>query len=376
MFKKKISHEEIRTKAYKLWMAREGRGKTSLDDWNEAEEALKIERSLFKQICEWTGFKKKTAWDILQLFIVPAFLSGGAIYLQYAAKHREEKAADDKAKQETLTKYFDQMADLLLNEKLLQTLSKPDSEIFIIGRSKTVTVLQSLDPARQHLVIQFLKSANLNGADSLLRKGLLYQAQMSNTNLPGANLSEANLSEANLNGANLSGADLSGADLSGADLLNAKLDGAKLGGAKLGGANLIHANLIHSILGGADLSGADLSGADLSTANLINANLSNSYLINANLSNAKLHNAMFINADLGGSDLSGADLRDAKLHDAKLINADLSGADLSNAKLDIKQIEAACYWQDAKFSDNFRKQLDMSISQKVDPNCRTLWYHY
>ena len=352
MFKKKFSEDEIRIKAHELWRAREGKGKTPDDDWNEAIESLKTERSLIKRFIDWTGFNKKTGWDFLQLLIVPAVLSFGAFYLQYEAKQRddkaafyranqERKAADDKAKQDTLTKYFDQMADLLLKEKLLQTLRNPDSEIFVIGRSKTVTVLQSLDPNRQHLVIQFLKSADLNGEVkfSILdafeflyikvfwKKGLLYKAQMSNTNLNGADLREANLDGANLREANLDGANLSQANLDGANLSQANLDGANLREADLRGANLF----------GADLRGADLSDANLSQAYFEFANFNK-----ANLDGANLHNANLIGADLRGSGL---------------LHANLRGADLKLAKLNIKQIESTCYWRDAKFSADFRKSL-------------------
>ena len=327
MFKKKFSDDEIRSKAHELWRTRKGEENTSADDWNAAIAALKTERSLINRFYEWTGLKKKTGWDFLQLLIVPTVLSFGALYLQYEAKQREDKALEDKEKQDTLTKYFDQMAELLLKEKLLQTLTNSNSEIFIIGQSKTVTVLQSLDPTRQNLVIQFLKSANLNGNDSankvfkflylksFLKKGLLYQAQMSNINLSYSNLNESNLS---------------------------------------------YANLINTIFFNAKLIGSDFSYANLIGANLIRANLSYANLIGSNLTNANLSGSYLINADLTNADLT---------------NANLTNANLIGANLDIKQIEATCYWQSAKFSDTFRKQLDMSISQKVNPSCNTFWYH-
>jgi uncharacterized protein YjbI with pentapeptide repeats len=396
MFKKKFSDDEIRVKAHELWMAREGIGKTSDDDWNEAIEALKTERSLInlvlkwsglKRFFEWTGFKEKKGWDFLQLLIVPAVLSGGALYLQDAAKQRDTKAADEKAKQDTLTKYFDQMADLLLKEKLLQSLRNPDSEIFIIGRSKTVTVLQSLDPARQHLVIQFLKSANLNGSGKyvsirflemlylkgFLKKGLLYHAQMSNTSLNNADLSDAHLVKANLSKADLSGANLSNTDLSDADLSETNLSNAKLIGADLWLANLIQVNLSNANLRDANLRDANLSNANLSGTNLGGTNFSNADLGGINLSNTNLWNANLSNAYLSAANLSNADLWNANLSNADLWLANLSNANLINVKLSFEQIEASCYWQNAKFSDDFRKQLDKSISQKGNPNCKTMW---
>jgi uncharacterized protein YjbI with pentapeptide repeats len=322
-----FSEDLIRAKARELWEARGSTGGTPEEDWKAAIEALQTERSPIRRFgkfaCSgaqgfwnWTGFKEKKLWDFLQLLIVPAVLSVGAFYLQNeakqretqaaeATKQRESQAADDKAKQDILTKYFDQMADLLLKQKLLQ--SKQNSEIFIIGQAKAVTALQSLDPARQHLVIQFLEAANLNNLDD--KKGLLYKARMSKAKLIGADLSNANL-----RGTDFSLADLSGANLRGADLRDADLNTTNLHGTDLRDA---------------DLRGADLRGADL------------------------------LGIDLRDADLRGADLGDIDLRDADLRGANLRGTDLRDAKnITIENVQLACFWQEAKFADNLRAKLD------------------
>ncbi len=173
--------------------------------------------SLLFYFLSWTGFGEKKLWDFLQLLIVPAALGLGTYYLQDSAKQREQTVAEDKANQDTLVKYLDQMADLL--QKNLRN-TETSSETFIIAQAKTVIALQSLDPKRQHLVIQFLAAANLNTLDR--KKGILYQAQMS----------KANLNKADLSGADLSYADLFNANLSHADLISANLSDVNLKGAK------------------------------------------------------------------------------------------------------------------------------------------------
>jgi uncharacterized protein YjbI with pentapeptide repeats len=255
------------------------------------------------------------------------------------------------------------MADLLLKEKLLKTLHNPDSEIFIIGRSKTVTVLQSLDPARQHLVIQFLKSANLNGAEKyssirvfeflylkgFLKKGLLYQAQMSNANLSNADLSGVNFRRANLSNADLSNSDLSDADLSETDLSNPQIT-----------------NLIHLFN---EASNVQFSNAQI----LLDYRGESLRLIGANLRGSKLNNANLRRSNLSSADLSNSDLSNANLSEANLSNTDLRGAILS-----IKQIKGSCHWENAQFSDDIRKQLEiaMPISTKPDQTCEYLWSSY
>jgi hypothetical protein len=145
----------------------------------EASKVIIKERNLWwKRFGEWVrtgedGWNEKKPWDYLQLLLVPLALFIVASWFQWFTKQQEQLAADnkamqelqvagDKAKQETLTKYLDQMSDLL-QKGLLK--SKRDSEIFIIAKAKTAVTLQSLDPVRQHLVIQFLAASNLNTLD-------------------------------------------------------------------------------------------------------------------------------------------------------------------------------------------------------------------
>jgi uncharacterized protein YjbI with pentapeptide repeats len=381
--------EKVRGKAYELW---ERRGDESSDEenWTDAIRALAIEEQLRKALKpirrlwwktslgkfaqgfgRWTGVGEKTGWDVFQLLVLPAVIAagaaGGTVYLQNQAKERELAVSSDKAKQDTLVKYLDQMADSL-KDGLLK--AEPGSEKFIVAQARTVTALQSLDRKRQHLVIQFLQASGLNKASgktdpknpgklSADSKVLLYAAQMSKANLAnsdlsgavlvGANLRSANLGCAvprstspnsaqcaDLTGANLSGADLTGADLTGANLMDADLTGTDLIGANLTGANLVSANLIGADLRVADLIGTDLGVADLTGTDLIGANLTGANLVSANLSGANLSGA-----DLIGTDLSGANLSDANLKNAKLCRTKLSEDIGMDPNRDCKALETS-----------------------------------
>jgi uncharacterized protein YjbI with pentapeptide repeats len=353
--------EKVRGKAYELW---ERRGDESSDEenWTDAIRALAIEEQLRKALKpirrlwwktslgkfaqgfgRWTGVGEKTGWDVFQLLVLPAVIAagaaGGTVYLQNQAKERELAVSSDKAKQDTLVKYLDQMADSL-KDGLLK--AEPGSEKFIVAQARTVTALQSLDRNRQHLVIQFLQASGLNKASektdpknpgklSADSKVLLYAAQMSKANLANSDLSGAVLVGANLRSANL-GCAIPGstspnsgqcADLSSADLFYANLTGAELSLANLTGAKLFFTNLT-----GAELSLANLTGAKLFFANLINANL-----INADLSSANLTEANLTGANLTEANLTGADLTEVNLTGADLSHANLSDANLKNAKL-------------------------------------------
>jgi uncharacterized protein YjbI with pentapeptide repeats len=221
----------------------------------------------------WTlkEFSGKTVWDWLQLLsalAIPVVLAVAGLYIesQLDARQRqfeknraqeaqdienqraaaERELAEQRAQDEALQAYLNQMDTLLLEKDLLT--ANQDSVVVTLARARTLTVLERLDPSRKAAVMQFLVEAEL------VFRGM---AQLD----PVIELHGANLGETDLRSANLSGAILSEADLSGADLSNTILDATVLYKADLSGADL----------GGALLSETDLSGADLSNANLSEA---------------------------------------------------------------------------------------------------------
>jgi hypothetical protein len=230
------------------------------------------------------GFRGKTVWDFLQLLIVPLMLVAiGLVFsLQQDVRQQrvenqrakaERELAEQRAQDEALQAYLDQMSGLLL-ERDLRT-SEEDSEVRTLARARTLTVLGRLDPSRKTAVMQFLVEAELvTSADG--REPIIA--------LDGASLSNADLSFLGLRNADLTGADLSGANLNGADLSNADLGATKK--VTLSGGGLLYP--VRANLSGANLSFADLSGADLRFAVLSHAHLSGADLSGADLSHAYL----------------------------------------------------------------------------------------
>jgi uncharacterized protein YjbI with pentapeptide repeats len=220
------------------------------------------------------GFHGKTVWDFLQLLIVPLMLVAiGLVFsLQQDARQQrvedqradaERVLADQRAQDEALQAYLDQMSGLLL-EKDLRT-SEVNSEVRTLAQVRTLTVLGRLDPSRKTAVMQFLVDADL--VQSIDERDPIIS-------LNGADLSGANVSDANLRNADLSDSDLSFADLSDANLRGASLSDVELRGAILRHANLSDADLSDAFLRGADLSNAFLRGADLSDSDLRGTDLS------------------------------------------------------------------------------------------------------
>ncbi len=246
------------------------------------------ERTLRSRVWDRTGFGGKTVWDWLQLLIVPLMLALITVVFTWQQEARqlrienqraeaERELAEQRAQDEALQAYLDQMNNLLLEHDLRN--SEEDSEMRTLARARTLTVLRRLDSSDKGVVMLFLEEAELiqTGPEEegppiiSLRGAPLQDVNLSTSDLRRADLSLADLRNANLSLTTLIGADLSGADLSGADLSNAGLIDADLSYAILSGADLSNAVLGFVNLKEADLSGADLSETDLTYANLTEA---------------------------------------------------------------------------------------------------------
>jgi uncharacterized protein YjbI with pentapeptide repeats len=205
----------------------------------------------------------------------------------------DRELAEQRAQDEALQAYLDQMSQLMLDRKLLE--AEPGDPVHTLAQARTSTAILRLDAEHNESVTHFLISSGLSvrtkDSARLLRGSTLSHAKLSGAHLPNADLGDADLSGADLSNALLVNANLIVSDLSGADLSDSLLDNADLvahlPNADLSGASLIGADLSEANLRGADLSDADLIGANLSDAILVNANLSGAVLDNANLSGAE-----------------------------------------------------------------------------------------
>jgi uncharacterized protein YjbI with pentapeptide repeats len=216
----------------------------------------------------WTGFRGMTVRDWLDLLVVPLALVVISFLFTTQQDQRqqqienrraeaERELAEQRAQDEVLQAYLDQMSTLMLEKDLRN--SEEDSEVRTLARARTLTVFRRVDTSRKEEIMQFLSEADL-----VHRVG---------GSAPVIKLSGAYLSLANLGGAQLRGADLTDADLGGADLSGANLRFSFMSYADLSGANLSEAKLRQTNLEFADLSFANLSDAYLSNANLSNADL-------------------------------------------------------------------------------------------------------
>src|SRR5215217_7389991 len=233
----------------------------------------------------WEGARDRDFWSYLKLLIVPAAIGIGAAVLnlmqmerarkaeaaqqardrvaQEASRQRELEVERQRAQDEALHAYLDQIGQLLLDKDrpLLKSATASEvptgtdgEEVRTLARARTLTVLPRLNGERKRSILQFLYESGL------IIKGHAVVA------LRGADLTAANLSAAHLREAELRDADLSDASLSAANLHGADLGGADLRRAYLHATNLLRANLSAVDLSKAYLHAANLHKVDLRAA--------------------------------------------------------------------------------------------------------------
>ena len=170
--------------------------------------------------------------------------------LELERADRERERELERAQEDALPAYLDQMIQLLNDKDRPLRQAKEGDEVSILARVRTITVLPRLDGGRKGSVLQFLYEAGLILKDRILvdlTEADLRGADLRQTraaNLRGADLSETNLHGAFLTHANLSGADLSGTDLIGGDLRGADLRLTLLSEADLSGTVGLTENLL------------------------------------------------------------------------------------------------------------------------------------
>ena len=289
-----------------------------------------------------------TLWDWAKLLIVPAVIAAGGVWFNQQQRERELEVADQRAQDDALQAYLDQIGQLLLDQGRPLRRSQEGDEVRTLARGRTLTVLERVRDLR--VIPGQVAQAHVSPKDNVVRGRVgsfrkraivqfLYEGTLIQKDQPVISLQDANLSGAYLSRATLVGADLHQTILVGADLSAARLDDACLRWA-----NLLGADLRHAVLSGADLRGTTLVGAYVLAAALSGADLRG-----ANLTNADLRDADLYEANLGGADLSGTDLRGAELY-----GADLSGAQgITNEELEQQAdtLESATMPNGQKYED-------------------------
>ena len=167
----------------------------------------------------------KTMWAVLKVLAVPITVGAAVPWLNWLQKKREHEVENQRAQDEALQAYFDQMSKLLI-ENRNPAGGELDNASKAVARALTLTVLDTLDSGEggrhKRRVLRFLYEADLIGKKEDGEEDLTAVVDLSRASLVDADLHGANLRGVNLSGADLGHTNLKETDLSGADLTDAR----------------------------------------------------------------------------------------------------------------------------------------------------------
>ncbi len=245
---------------------------------------------------------KELDWlQILGLVAIPtiSLLVGGMTYL---ITEKQGKATLESQSYEVMSSYYDQMRELVINGKLLDS---PNDNVKSLTKTITLSAFRQLDGKRRGEILKSLYDMKLVGkCEPDFRTREVSNCRIDSVvSLTNARLDQLKFDEnISLAGINLSDtwllkADLKEIDLSKANLAFARLNDARMDGAELKGANLSTALLQKVSLKGAKLQNVDLRRADLEKAELQNTDLRRACLQGTNLKGANLYKADLTGAE-------------------------------------------------------------------------------
>src|SRR5829696_4930171 len=269
----------------------------------------------------------KTAWDWLQLLIVPAMLAAIAVAFNVAQTSRDRSREDRQIREDralaraaredaTLESYFKQMSGLILDRHLLRAGS--DSTVASVARTITLAAIRRLDGRRKGEVVNFL-----------LQSGLLTTDERSK-----AIVTLVNLWDADLRGVDLRGASLDGIRLVGPDLRGAKFDRASLGDVLFEAANLRGASFRAARLFGATFESSDLTGVVFDDAALHSRLVTPESEASTKFSFSCLTNASFVGAYFNIVEFDGVEGRRVDFSEARFEGVEATNAPLADVRLD------------------------------------------
>lgn len=282
----------------------------------------------------------KTAWDVLQLLIIPLILVGIALVFNAAQASREQKHQDAQIREDralaaasredaTLDAYFARMSSLILNRGL--TKSKPHSALRQVARTETLATLRRLDGSRKGALVQFLNEAGLlriKSANAISSSSTGTYSASGPLASPIIDLSDADLRNADLRHATFEAPNRSERIQLIGDLRGARFDDAYLQGVTFFGGKGSYAAF------GADLRGASFDRAGVSEVafpeQLQGAKFRGAILTGDNFNLTNLTNARFDKATFQPSNTAPNSFKAACLNGASFAGADFNNYGAAN----------------------------------------------
>lgn len=102
-----------------------------------------------------------TLWDWSKLLVVPAVIAAGGLWFNRQQQERALEVESQRAQDEALQAYLDQMGQLLLDKDRPLRQSEVGDEVRTVARVRTLTILSQVNGERKGAVMRFLLEAGL-----------------------------------------------------------------------------------------------------------------------------------------------------------------------------------------------------------------------
>ena len=252
----------------------------------------------------------KTLWDILEILLIPAFLSAGVIWLNWKIRSTEKEKVEEQQREIALQMFIDKMS-IFVRGREDTPLNQRER---ILSRTYTITTLRMLDGFRKGILIQFLFEAGLLNIQTENPLNLRW-ADFSNSQMDYLVLLFSNFRGCYMKNASMKNVFMRGSNLSRANLDCVNFQNAYLKMTDFSNSSLVEANLDNAVLSYANFYAADLNSAIFSNSFLEGANFSFSNLMNTDFSNAKLFDVKFEGAQLKNCIFDNASMPDGEIYD-------------------------------------------------------------
>jgi uncharacterized protein YjbI with pentapeptide repeats len=266
----------------------------------------------------WTGFgaftnpngefqPAKTLWDFLELLIIPIALAITAYLFTKSENNRQRDFELERTREIAFQEYLTQIENLVKSGLL----EKENDKLRAIARSRTLSLLKTLDGKRKGLVIQYLNEFRLihNAWDEnieTIEDGITYYRKINHPSI----------------------INLMGADLSNIQFIDPVNDN--------------YPNTIEEFWKtGFNL---DLSNINFSRTNLTNANFYSARLDKVNFYSCNLHRADFSFSVGSEINFRQANLQSTKFNFVQYWSTDFSNADFSEAQINHTQFNGVKFF--------------------------------
>jgi uncharacterized protein YjbI with pentapeptide repeats len=312
----------------------------------------------------WTGFSgspspiigvpPKTLWDWLDLLIIPIVIAVSVWFLNRSETRKERQiaqirydTAQERLHDETLQKYYDKMAELLLKHNLRDSESEYD-EVRSVARATTLAVLRMLDGKRKADVLKFLYASDLINENNVI--------PLRTANFTSTQLSNSRFSHSHLNGTDLEGSVLDNCYFIACTLTKARFDRSSLHEVRLQNCNIQLGQFSECEMSRLDFWESNLDLAQFNKARLTDCHFHNAIITGGDFVGATIADSSFEGANLMRAKFSQATLNNVSFRDAILVRADFTGVDLR--KVDLTGADLAwAILEEVKLTDTQRKMF-------------------